>query len=67
MPKFTFKDAKEKIVDLESQLLQEIKDKKIALQLLENKGNKDTVTFFQLIGWCAATFVVSGLLFSFVF
>ena len=66
MPRFTFNDAKEKIAALESQLQQEIKDKKIAIQMFEDQGNKNTVTLFQLVGWSAAAWAVGfliGLLF----
>ena len=60
--RFTFADAKEKIADLESKLKQEVKDKKIAIQMFEDQGNKNTVTFFQLIGWSTASFILGGLL-----
>ena len=60
--RFTFTDAKAKIAELETQLKAEIKDKKIAIDMFESQGNKDTVTFFQLIGWSTAAFILGGLL-----
>ena len=60
--RFTFADAKSKIQELDDKLKQEIKDKKLAIDMLENKGNKDTVTSFQLIGWSSSALVVGILI-----
>ena len=62
MAKFTFTDAKAKIAELESKLEQEINDKKIAIQMFETQGNKNTVTLFQLIGWSAAAWAAGFLI-----
>ena len=47
----TLDEAIDKIKKLEAK----VKD-------FEDKGNKDTVTFFQLIGWSTAAFILGGIL-----
>lgn len=56
MAKTTFEDLKNKITHLEGEL-----ELQIAM------GNKDTVTKFQLYGWCATALVVGGILSALLF